>query len=341
MAVAIGGCLTGDVSEDDTVNDQVPVPSESEAVNHADEPHSGTMAGRLNWLRAGVLGANDGIVSTAGIVVGVAGATSSRGPIFTAGLAGLVAGAVSMALGEYVSVSSQRDSESAMLELERRELVETPEAELAELTAIYRAKGLSAQTAHTVAVELTEHDDFAAHVDAELNIDPDNLASPVQAAAASALSFTVGACLPLVAILLPPALWRVAVTFVAVLVALAIAGAVSARIGGGNIVRAVSRVVVGGAAGLTITYAIGSLFGTAIGLPCLRSLLLLPGDAVACRQRQRGQTSRGRAEGATSGSTEADAHLEGCVVDIYPVQAGVAVDEVLREEARAQPVAHE
>src|SRR6201994_3044775 len=124
---------------------------------HPGEPHAGGIAGRLNWLRAAVLGANDGIVSVAGIVIGVAGASSARGPIFTAGLAGLVAGAVSMALGEYVSVSSQRDSENAQLAQERRELAETPEQELAELTAIYEAKGLTAETAHRVALELTEH----------------------------------------------------------------------------------------------------------------------------------------------------------------------------------------
>ena len=171
---------------------------------HAGEPHAGFSAGRLNWLRAGVLGANDGIVSVAGIVVGVASASSARGPIFTAGLAGLVAGAVSMALGEYVSVSSQRDSENAQLAQERRELAETPEQELAELTAIYEAKGLTAETARRVAGELTEHDALAAHIDAELNLDPDDLANPIQAAGASALSFTLGAVLPILAILLPP-----------------------------------------------------------------------------------------------------------------------------------------
>jgi VIT1/CCC1 family predicted Fe2+/Mn2+ transporter len=234
-------------------------------VIHEGEPHAGVTAGRLNWLRAGVLGANDGIVSVAGIVVGVAGATAARGPIFTAGLAGLVAGAVSMALGEYVSVSSQRDSEKAQLAQERRELIETPALELAELTAIYQAKGLSAPTAQTVAKELTEHDALAAHLDAELNLDPDDMANPVQAAAASALSFTLGALLPLLAILLTPQRWRVPVTVVAVLVALGLAGALSARIGGGNTRRAVLRVVIGGAAGLALTYAIGHLFGTAIG----------------------------------------------------------------------------
>jgi len=182
----------------------------------------------------------------------------------TAGLAGLVAGAVSMSLGEYVSVSSQRDSERALLTQERRELTQDPCDELAELTAIYEAKGLSEATARTVAAELTAHDAFAAHADAELHISPDDLASPVQAAAASALSFTLGALLPLVAILLPPASWRVLVTFVAVLAALALTGAVSARIGGSNVRRAVIRVVIGGAAGLALTYGIGHLFGTAV-----------------------------------------------------------------------------
>ena len=231
---------------------------------HAGEPHTDFSAGRLNWLRAGVLGANDGIVSVAGIVVGVAGASSARGPIFTAGLAGLVAGAVSMALGEYVSVSSQRDSENAQLAQERRELSETPEQELAELTAIYEAKGLTAQTAQRVATELTEHDALAAHLDAELNLDPDDLANPVEAAAASALSFTLGAVLPMLAILLPPASWRVPVTFAAVLAALALAGSVSARLGSSSVRRAVLRVVIGGAVGLAVTYAVGHLVGTAI-----------------------------------------------------------------------------
>jgi VIT1/CCC1 family predicted Fe2+/Mn2+ transporter len=216
-------------------------------------------------LRAAVLGANDGIVSVAGIVVGVAGATSARGPIFTAGLAGLVAGAVSMALGEYVSVSSQRDSELADLTQEKRELADTPEAELAELTALYEARGLSASTARIVATELTAQNALRAHLDAELHIDPDDLARPAQAAAASALSFTSGALLPLLAILLPPVALRVPVTFVAVLIALGLAGALSARIGGSNIRRAVLRVVIGGALGLAFTYGVGHLFGTAIG----------------------------------------------------------------------------
>lgn len=212
-----------------------------------------------------MLGANDGIVSTAGIVLGVAGATTDRTAIFTAGLAGLVAGAVSMALGEYVSVSSQRDAEAALVRKEERELATMPEEEFEELVAIYEKKGLSPATAQQVAAELTANDALAAHVDAELNIDPDDLVNPMQAALASALSFTAGALLPLLAILLPPPGWRIAVTFVAVLVALGFAGAVSARLSGGPVRRAVLRLVIGGAVGLAVTYGIGSLVGTAVG----------------------------------------------------------------------------
>jgi vacuolar iron transporter family protein len=228
------------------------------------EPDNSRTAGRLNWLRAAVLGADDGIVSVAGIVLGVAGATSSRGPIFTAGLAGLVAGAVSMSLGEYVSVSSQRDSETAAVAREERELTRTPNEELTELTALYEAKGLSASTARTVAAELTSQNALAAHVDAELHLDTENLPNPVQAASASALSFTLGALLPLVAILLPPATWRVPITFIAVLISLGAAGWASARMGGSNVRRAVGRVVVGGAIGLGFTYGVGRLFGGAV-----------------------------------------------------------------------------
>jgi vacuolar iron transporter family protein len=234
------------------------------SVPHPGEPHQSAMAPRLNWLRAGVLGANDGIVSTAGLVVGVAGATSDRGPIFTAGLAGLVAGAISMGLGEYISVSSQRDSERSQLTMEQRELAEDPQQELDELAEIYTRKGLKPETARLVAIELTEHDALGAHADAELRIDPDELTNPLHAAVASAAAFTLGALLPLLAILLPPESARVAVTVVAVLIALAVAGAVSARIGGSSVRLAVTRIVIGGGAGLALTYTIGRLFGTAI-----------------------------------------------------------------------------
>ncbi len=242
-----------------------PTDAGREAGGHPGESHGTGLNARLNWLRAGVLGANDGIVSVAGLVVGVAGVTTARGPLFTAGLAGLVAGAVSMALGEYVSVSSQRDSELAQLDMERRELHEDPEQELAELAAIYEAKGLRPETARTVARELTEHDALAAHLDAELNVDPDDLTSPWQAAGASALSFVVGAVLPLLAILLPPPAWRVWVTVVVVLAALGLAGWIGASIGGGHRRVAVVRVIVGGGLGLAVTYLVGHLFGAAVG----------------------------------------------------------------------------
>jgi len=235
-----------------------------EAARH-DEPHGGGMATRLNWLRAAVLGANDGIVSTAGLVVGVAGASSSRTAVLTAGLAGLFAGALAMASGEYVSVSSQRDSERAMLALERRELAEAPDAEVAELAHIYQAKGLAPLLARHVAERLTEHDAFAAHAEAELGIDPAQLARPWHAAFASLLSFTVGAVLPLLAITLVPAPARVIVTVTAVLAALTGTGAASAALGRAPRLPAVLRNVLGGAVAMGVTYGIGSLIG-AVGI---------------------------------------------------------------------------
>lgn len=229
---------------------------------HPNEPHGAGLGQRLNWLRAGVLGANDGIVSVASLVVGVAGATTNSSALLIAGLAGLIGGAISMALGEYVSVSSQRDSETALIAKEREELRTMPDEELAELTELYRHRGLSEQTAHRVAVELTAHDALAAHLEVELGINQDDLVNPWHAAISSAISFTLGALLPLLAILLPPAGWRVPVTFVAVLLALAVTGFLSARIGGSNPVRASIRLVVGGALALVATWLIGTLLGT-------------------------------------------------------------------------------
>lgn len=228
---------------------------------HENEPHGNDIAHRLNWLRAGVLGANDGIVSVAAIVVGVAGATTETGPILTAGAAGLVGGAISMALGEYVSVSSQSDSQKALIEKERRELEEEPEEELAELAAIYQSKGLSQDTAQAVARELTAHDALSAHLSAELNIDQEDIVSPWHAAFASAIAFVAGAVLPMLAILLPPENIRVPLTFAAVLVALAATGSVGAWIGGSSKSRAAVRVVIGGALALAATFAIGNLLG--------------------------------------------------------------------------------
>jgi VIT1/CCC1 family predicted Fe2+/Mn2+ transporter len=216
---------------------------------------------RLNWLRAGVLGANDGIVSVAGIVMGVAGATSERAPVAVAGVAGLVAGALSMAAGEYVSVSTQRDSERAMLAMEARELEQMPETELGELAQIYQRKGLSRDLARKVAVELTEHDALAAHAEAEFGIDKDNLTNPWSAALASMVSFVVGALLPLLVITLTPRDVRIWATVVAVAAALAVAGLVSARLGYSPWGRAVLRNVGGGLVAMGVTYAVGALIG--------------------------------------------------------------------------------
>jgi VIT1/CCC1 family predicted Fe2+/Mn2+ transporter len=228
------------------------------------EPHGGSVSARLGWLRAAVLGANDGIVSTAGLVVGVAAATTDAGTIATAGGAGLVAGAVSMALGEYVSVSSQRDAERAMVRQEADELRRLPELERRELIGMLTDRGLSPETSAIAADELTAHDALATHLELELGIDREQLADPWAAAGSSALAFTIGALLPLVAILLPPSGVRIPVAVAAVLVALAGTGHLSARLGGAPPVRAVVRLVGGGAAALAITYGIGEVLGTAV-----------------------------------------------------------------------------
>ncbi|GAB2814763.1 VIT family protein [Alpinimonas psychrophila] len=229
--------------------------------NHGFEPHEAAFASKLNWLRAGVLGANDGIVSVAALVVGVAAATTDPGVILLTATAALVAGAISMALGEYVSVSSQRDSEIALIAKERTELAEEPEAELLELAGIYASKGLSAETAHKVAVELTAHDALRAHLEAELNISGEHLTNPLHAALSSAIAFVVGAAIPLATILLSPVEWRIGATFISVLVALALTGGLGAYIGGSQMPRAILRVTIGGAAALAITFGIGKLIG--------------------------------------------------------------------------------
>ncbi|MFG2722500.1 VIT family protein [Streptomyces sp. NPDC048416] len=230
-----------------------------------DEAHNGALGSRLNWLRAAVLGANDGIVSTAGLVVGVAGATDDRSALLTAGLAGLLAGSMSMAAGEYVSVSTQRDSEKAALAMERRELKESPEAELAELTSLLAQRGLSEEVAREAAVQLTERDALRAHAAVELGIDPDELTNPWHAAWASFLAFTAGALLPLLAIVLPPSPVRLYVTVGSVLAALALTGWWSARLGSAPANRAVLRNVGGGAVAMAVTYGAGVLLG-AVGV---------------------------------------------------------------------------
>ncbi|GAO09605.1 VIT family protein [Streptomyces lydicamycinicus] len=228
-----------------------------------DEAHGGGLGSRLNWLRAAVLGANDGIVSTAGLVVGVAGATDERGALLTAGLAGLLAGSLSMAAGEYVSVSTQRDSEKAALAQEKRELATEPQAELIELTEMLEGKGLDAQLAREVAEQLTEHDALRAHAEVELGIDPDELTNPWHAAGASFLAFTVGALLPLLAIVLPSAADRLWITVIAVVAALALCGWSSARMGFAPVGRAMLRNVGGGVVAMGVTYAAGSVLGAA------------------------------------------------------------------------------
>ncbi len=227
------------------------------------EPHKSATGARLNWLRAAVLGANDGTVSVAALVVGVAGASDFGSHTLIVGVAGLLAGALSMAVGEYISVSSQRDIEISLLEKERGELKHDPEGELEELTALYEEKGLTRGTAEQVAKELTEHDAFAAHVEAELRIDPDDLTNPWHAAFASGASFTLGALIPLIAIVMPPADIRIPVTFAAVLVALVITGVLSAWASDTRPLPVTMRVVLGGVLAMIITFGIGRLFGVA------------------------------------------------------------------------------
>jgi VIT1/CCC1 family predicted Fe2+/Mn2+ transporter len=218
-------------------------------------------ASRLNWLRAGILGANDGIVSIAALVVGVAAATSDIRAILIAGVAGIVAGSISMAAGEYVSVSSQRDSEKALIARERQELLDQPDEELLELAEIYQAKGLSASTARLVAKELTAHDAISAHLEAELGIDERQLTNPWHAAFSSALAFLAGATLPMLAITLPPDGWRIPLAFGASLLALAITGWVGARLGNSPPLRPVFRVLAGGTFALLLTWGIGTVLG--------------------------------------------------------------------------------
>lgn len=239
-------------------------PAEDAIGPHEDEPHQQGFNDRLNWLRAGVLGANDGIVSTAGIVLGVAGATTDRSAILVAGIAGLAAGAMSMAAGEYVSVSTQRDSEEALLAKEKRELREDPEDELAELAGLYVDKGLEPELAMEVAQQLTAKDALAAHAEVELGIDPDDLTSPWGAAFASMVSFVIGALLPLLTIVLAPDDLRIPVTVVAVVAALALTGWGSAKFGYGSAKAAIIRNMLGGLVAMAVTYGIGQMVGTQV-----------------------------------------------------------------------------
>ena len=220
---------------------------------------------RIGLLRAMVLGANDGIISTACLILGVAASDASGHTILVAGTAGLVAGAASMAIGEYVSVSSQRDSEQADIKKEIWELENTPERELAELTGIYQSKGLSPDLAREVAIELTKHDALKTHLAEELGISAHNIARPVQAALSSAVAFSVGAGIPLLASSLANDANRIWLTIVVVFVALLGLGASSASFGGAHPTRPVLRIMIGGGVAMAFTMAIGSLFGATVG----------------------------------------------------------------------------
>jgi len=226
-----------------------------------DEDHS---SHRIGLLRAMVLGANDGIISTACLVLGVAAATAERSTILTAGMAGLVAGAASMALGEYVSVSSQRDSEQSDIAKEKWELEHTPDIELAELAGIYRKKGLPQALAHEVAVELTKHDALKTHLAEELGIHEATRARPVQASVGSAGSFAVGAAIPLAAVSLFSESMRFTGTIAVVVLTLVALGVSSSKYGGAKPARPVLRVVIGGLIAIAVTMAVGRLFGAAV-----------------------------------------------------------------------------
>ncbi len=219
---------------------------------------------RIGWLRAAVLGANDGIISTASLIVGVAAAEATRGDVLIAGVAGLVAGAMSMAAGEYVSVSSQSDTERADLARERKELAESPGLELEELADIYVKRGVDQAVARQVAEQLTAKDALTAHARDELGISEITAARPVQAALTSAATFSAGAAMPLLMVVVAPVSTLVPIVSVASLAFLAVLGAIGARAGGSNILRATIRVTFWGALAMALTAGIGKLFGTVV-----------------------------------------------------------------------------
>jgi VIT1/CCC1 family predicted Fe2+/Mn2+ transporter len=237
-------------------------PARTSPFHHPAEHHASR---RSNWLRAGVLGANDGLLSTSGLLVGVASASASRSVLLATGVAALVSGAASMAIGEYSSVSSQRDAERADLAIEATELEQMPRAELRELAHIYEQRGLEPALAAEVARQLTDHDALASHARDELGLDPDHLVNPVEAAFASAVSFSVGALLPLLVVLGVGGAWRQATLVATALVGLALLGAVGAALGGADRWRGAARVAFGGAAAMVLTSLVGRLFDVAVG----------------------------------------------------------------------------
>ena len=229
-------------------------------------PHGEThRSGRAGWLRAAVLGSDDAIVSTASLMIGVAASSASRGAILVAGAAGLVAGAMSMAVGEYVSVSSQRDAERADIEREKRELAGQPQAELQELATIYVKRGLDKDLAMKVAEQLSAHDRLGAHLRDELRVEPGELARPIQAAWISATSFALFAMVPIVALLVAPLPLRIPVIAALSLLSLAALGAFGGRLGGAPLGRASLRVTLGGALAMAVTAAIGCALGVYVG----------------------------------------------------------------------------
>ena len=219
---------------------------------------------RAPWLRAAVLGVNDGIVSTSGLMLGVLAATSSQTAILTAGIAGLVAGAISMAAGEYVSVSSQKDSENADIDIERRSIAANPDMELAELAWIYEQRGVEKKLALEVATQLHSHDAVKAHARDELNIDQDTLANPTQAALTSSIAFSIGAFVPIVAALISNSDNGIYLIVGLSMVGLAVSGGIGAYLGGGKRFMASLRVLIGGALAMAITYGIGLLIGVSL-----------------------------------------------------------------------------
>jgi VIT1/CCC1 family predicted Fe2+/Mn2+ transporter len=233
-----------------------------EAILAKSEFQRSSMAARLNWLRAGVLGGNDGIMSTSGMVLGVAGSNASASAILVAGVAAVVAGSISMAGGEYTSVSAQKDSEKASLEIEKKELRDNPELELRELAWFYEEKGLSPAVAAQVAKELTEKDALKAHAEAEFGIELGHHVSPVQAALSSFVSFAAGGMLPLLAVTGPWVAQRIPVTIAASVISLALTGFVGAKLGGAKTLPGITRNLVVSLLTMGITYLIGSLVGT-------------------------------------------------------------------------------
>ena len=220
---------------------------------------------RSNWLRAAVLGANDGILSTSSLAIGVAAASISREPVVLASLAGLVAGALSMAAGEYVSVSSQTDVESADIEREKRELVEMPELEMQRLASIYEKRGLRKETAALVAKELTEHDALGAHVRDELGLNEISQANPIQAALASGASFTFGGLLPMLVTLFWPLQTMEYALYAFALIFLGVLGGIAAKTGGSGVLKAVLRITFWGTVAMGLTAAVGYVFGVKVG----------------------------------------------------------------------------